>query len=427
MKKRATDIAPRTGKSAPARKQKRQAPFFASLLLACLFLFSACNSASLTQSAGNPIVSGKNTPSTGGTSIVGSPTSVVGSPTSVTSATATTSRPAGSTSTPTRSTPTSIPPLSVSLTGFDLPSGFSPYGITTGLDGTIWVSGNGTYQVAQFPANLRSSSQIVPYAFPGLGTLSNITTGSDGTFWLTDETGRIERLFPAGPYTGIGGVALPSGAAPAPITAGPNHTVWFGDIGSSKIGRITGDGLPVEFDLQKVLPFAQPAGITLGPDGAMWFTDAASNNVGRIPANATSSSQITTYATKLVPAGITQADHVLWFTESNVGDSSIGRIDPQTGKVTEYPLPFANQTPLAIVQGPCQQLWFIGRAGNGASQYIAIGALDPRTGKAQEFGLQTQTTGFDVGGLTLANGALWFTAQSGPGGLSKIERVTVAC
>ena len=62
---------------------------------------------------------------------------------------------------------------------------------------------------------------------------------------------------------------VPSGT-PEFITAGPDGNLWFTELQSGKIGRITPTGTISEFPLPSG---SQPTSITTGPDNALWFTE----------------------------------------------------------------------------------------------------------------------------------------------------------
>lgn len=75
--------------------------------------------------------------------------------------------------------------------------------------------------------------------------------------------------------------ALPTqGGVPYEITAGPDGKLWFTELVSSKIGRISPSGTISEFPIPT--DGSKPYGITLGPDNQLWFTEELGNKIGRI-------------------------------------------------------------------------------------------------------------------------------------------------
>jgi virginiamycin B lyase len=97
-------------------------------------------------------------------------------------------------------------------------------------------------------------------------------------------------------------------------------------------------------------------------------------------------------------------DGSLWYSGqlANV----LGRIDPKTGKVREYPLKTAHSGPHGLVEDRQGNIWYTGNTG------ALIGQLDPKTGKVTEYPLpdpnakDPHTLVFDRAGI------LWFTVQN---------------
>jgi len=52
----------------------------------------------------------------------------------------------------------------------------------------------------------------------------------------------------------------------------------------------------------------------------------------------------------------------------------LGRVDPKTGKVKEYPLKTANSGPHGLVEDKDGNVWYTGNTG------ALIGKLDPKSG-----------------------------------------------
>jgi virginiamycin B lyase len=99
------------------------------------------------------------------------------------------------------------------------------------------------------------------------------------------------------------------------------------------------------------------------------------------------------------------ADGSLWFTEQMV--SKLGRLDPATGAMKEYPLKGPNDGPHGLIADKNGDIWY---TGNFAAH---IGKLDPRTGEVTQYKMpdpkaeDPHTAAFD------SHGILWFTVQAG--------------
>ncbi len=246
-----------------------------------------------------------------------------------------------------------------------------------------------------------------PIPAPGASPV-DIVAGPDGNLWFTElYSGRIGRL-------SVGGV-LDQFQVPTPrawlwsITAGPDGNLWFteasvsGDVGTGKIGRITPLGVATEFPTPSLL--SAPHFITAGPDGNLWFTDTETSYIGKV----TTDGVITAFPVGVssVPQGITAGpDGNLWFTEA-LGNR-IGRMTP-AGEITEFNLPAPDSWPYEITTGPDGNLWFTEQAGK-------IGRITT-DGVVTEF---LSGLNFPAGIATGSDGNLWFLE----GGANKVWRLT---
>ncbi len=130
--------------------------------------------------------------------------------------------------------------------------------------------------------------------------------------------------------------AIPSGAIPGGIAAGPDGNLWFTEPEVARIARITLKGVITEFPLpdQKSLPIP----IVAGRDGNLWFLEVQANRIGRISTTGAIKEFLVPTASS-IPLGLfgltVGPDGNVWFTEMNEG--KVGRITPG-GAITEFPL-----------------------------------------------------------------------------------------
>jgi streptogramin lyase len=278
-------------------------------------------------------------------------------------------------------------------------------GLFLGLIGLLLVAGcEGT----QAPATL----DITAFSVPTLHSEPYaIAAGPDGNLWFLEMvTNQIGRITPQGQVSEF---PLPTYGGPTvdfldAITAGPDGNLWFTD--SIGIGRITPAGQITQFPLPP--PNNDPNGITSGPDGNLWFL--LGGKIGRM----TPAGQVT-----LFPLPTRQSDLVwitagpdgnLWFTVN--GDEQIGRITPQ-GQITEFPLPPSNGDPWGITAGPDGNLWFTELTGN------RIGRITP-AGQMTMFPLPAN--GIMSWGITAGpDGNLWFARGNQIGRVTPAGQVTL--
>jgi streptogramin lyase/Ca2+-binding RTX toxin-like protein len=246
-----------------------------------------------------------------------------------------------------------------------------------------------------------------PVPTAGSGPFS-IALGPDGNVWFTEvNSNKIGRVTPAGVVTEFTAPGRPGG-----ITAGPDGALWFTEVGGNKIGRMTTDGT-VTNEYTIPTPNTVPHRITTGPDGALWFAEAGADKIGRIATDGT----ITEFAIP-APAGRTPFDIVsgpdgnLWFTE--IHSNKVGKITTG-GAITEFTV---GDHPSMITAGPDGALWFSESDTEQANNPNKIGRITTG-GSFTEFA--PPTNGSKPQGITTGpDGALWFTEAAA----NKIGRVT---
>ena len=106
------------------------------------------------------------------------------------------------------------------------------------------------------------------------------------------------------------------------------------------------------------VPHSESGAITLGPDNALWFVENDDDRIGRL----TTSHHLSEFQLRdrACPAGITAGpDGGVWFAESSCGDDvgRIGRIDPSTDAIQEWPLK-TKQPYLWNIVSRDSDLWF---------------------------------------------------------------------
>jgi virginiamycin B lyase len=206
----------------------------------------------------------------------------------------------------------------------DFPISGRGWGITVGPDHDIWFTGiQNTSGIAYGILGRATAAGQVTEVLIGAWAES-ITPGPDGNFWLPDWTevagDAIVRVTPSGVETRFllpGGLHGPGDVGPAAVVVGSDGNVWFTEVRTAQIGRVTPSG--------GVAVFNAPGGwgIASGRDGNIWFTDSA-NKIGRM----TTQGDYVEFGIPTAnaqPWGISAgSDGNIWFTERGAGQ--IGRI-----------------------------------------------------------------------------------------------------
>ncbi len=247
------------------------------------------------------------------------------------------------------------------ITEYPIPITTTPYGITTGPDGKIWIvdSGNhvgGTFIGRMATSGAISESDLVQLPSPALGEAA--TTGPDGNMWVAQDN-QIDRV-PVGvtktseitPYA-LGGGTGGYGS----IVSGPDGRLWFG--WNKQIGAITTGGEIAGYETNSS---TSVSGVTVGSDGKLWYGEG--NKIGRMDTGGKTgagnefelpSGDSTIEDLTLGPDGN------IWFTLAT--PAAVGRITP-AGVITLFPTPTPSSLPFGIRSGPDGRLWFAEENGN---------------------------------------------------------------
>ena len=268
-----------------------------------------------------------------------------------------------------------------------------------GYDGP---TGNGT------PDGAFLAGEISEFALPAKSSPTGIIAGPEKKYlWFTDlGTAKIGKMTTSGAITEY---SLPKSSQPYVITVGPDGNLWFTDFGTSKVGKITTSGAITEYSLPE---HSAPVGIVAGPEKEdLWFAESNLSKIGKI----TTSGAITEYSLPKgsQPSGITAGpDGDLWFTDHQ--SSKIGKITT-SGTITEYSLP-SGSGPDRITAGPDGNLWFTDSITNKVGKITTSGTIT-------EYSV---SIGYELEGITAGpDGNLWFTVRN-QGNIGEIGEITTS-
>jgi streptogramin lyase len=173
----------------------------------------------------------------------------------------------------------------------------------------------------------------------------------------------------------------------AGIAAGPDGNVWFTNMQSDTLSRITMDGKETAFPLAASGKPFRPGSLAVGADGRFYLGGCVVSRGGcarSTVAAVTTAGALTPYS---VPSGdgpgttnglALGPDGNVWFAES----SHFAKITTG-GTVTEYPYPSGETKNefAGVTVGPDHHVWFTERDTNN------VGSVDPSTGKVSEVDL----------------------------------------
>ncbi len=248
---------------------------------------------------------------------------------------------------------------------FPTGAGSLPHGIAFDSQGRLWVTFQGYNEIAQMNMNGQIvATHTIPY--PNSNP-HGLTVASNGDVWFTGREGNIVGYFD--PTTdGFQIFPLPdpdpnsnpelNGNFPIYITQAPDGSMYFTNLLTSSVGRITPSGQLTIYQLpSKYGPpnNARPIAVVVQPDGVAIVTEEAGHAYATITPNGT----VTEYP--LTPSNAEGASltfdtaGTLWI-QYNTPDA-IAELQPD-GSLTTYPIPTLGAVQHRITIGPDGSLWF---------------------------------------------------------------------
>jgi len=202
----------------------------------------------------------------------------------------------------------------------------------------------------------------------------------DGSIWFTEAAaGKLGRLDPeTGDIVEIpnlpgGNSIIKDSTGKMYWTSGRTHQISMVDT-SSRETKI--------YDL--LTPKSNPYGIVVDQKDQVWWTQMIADKIGKLDPK---TQEITEYPVpKLAaPRRITvDSKGNIWFTEWR--RSKVARMHPDTGEITEFDMPQANSDPYDLMVDIEDKVWVTGFQSN------TIVHLDPSTGNIMEYPIPTPKT-----------------------------------
>jgi virginiamycin B lyase len=163
-------------------------------------------------------------------------------------------------------------------------------------------------------------------------------------------------------------------------------------------------------------PGARPHDALATRDGAYWYTGQMANVLGRVDPKTGQVKEFPLKTSHSGPHGLMEdRDGNIWFT-GNTG-ALIGKLDPRTGIVTEIPMPDPVKDPHTLVFDASGILWFTAQNSN------RVGRIDPMTNEVKL--LTLPTAGARPYGMTVSSKGTIYIAEFGTNGIAAINPATL--
>jgi streptogramin lyase len=307
------------------------------------------------------------------------------------------------------STPPNPPPATATpspapgtIVEYTIPTANSePGAIAQGSDGNMWfLEDASTNKIAK----ITPSGTITEFTLPTTNAFpAALVNGPDGNLWYDDEDNHLVKVTTAGAAT-----LFTMTADSVALTVGPDHNLWAPEFNGGNVDVYSTSGTQLH-SYPSGLGASQLEGVAAGSDGNMWIDPFGSPY--QVVKMITSTGATTLYS---LPASIQNSlrsiisgpDGNIWVVAQDSND--LVQVNVTSGASALFPVPSANSDAYGAVSDGTY-IWFT-EPGNNLTGYTnKIGKLNPSTGTITEYPIPTAAS-YPYGIAVLSSdGTIWFT------------------
>lgn len=319
------------------------------------------------------------------------------------------------------------PPTTIGgVTEFALPAPLRvPNTPTVAPDGSVWFGEQSVAGLAHFyPGNRTLVEYKWPFDYPAPPSSGGICGDKtdiwgvvlwNGKVWATDPTGN--QLVAMSPSSGqVTAVRVPTNSSfPYTLTPGPNNTLWFPELFTSKIGELSANGTLREYSLPGGAK-AEPSQIVFANSTTGYYADVGAGGPGT---GGVYSFDVDHFAPELLggkyltdPSSLAIASGALWVALH--GASSVASYNFTTKDWSYYPTTPVSWNPTTLpyfVHANGSSVWLNEHYGN------RIARIDPASGTLTEYSEASGIVNGSIIGNTLTfalgGGRAWFAEWTG--------------
>lgn len=248
-------------------------------------------------------------------------------------------------------------PKTAQFKEYHLPPKSGPHGLVADKDGNIWYTANFAAYVGKLDPK---TGEVTQYKTndPKAKDPHTPILDQNGTLWFTMQSSNmVGRLNPK-----TGEMKLVSSPTPK---SNPYGMVVSSKGGSHKIASIDPNTMEIH---EYVLPNAdsRPRRIVIADDDAIWYSDYARGYLGRLdPKTGQVKEWPSPGGPQSQPYGITRVGNIVWYSESGVKPNTVVRFDAQTEKFQTWTIPSGGGVVRNMMPSPDGNLWLACSGVNG--------------------------------------------------------------
>jgi virginiamycin B lyase len=213
-----------------------------------------------------------------------------------------------------------------------------PHGLISDKEGNIWFTANNKAYIGKLNPK---TGEVTEYPMPDPAARDPHTPVFDpnGILWFTVQIGNfVGKLDPK-----TGKVTLKQSPTPRSLPYGlrldSKGTPWYCEFGSNKVAQINPDTMEIKEYV--LIEGARPRRLAIAPDDRVYYSDHQRGYLGRLdpktgkveewPSPGGRNSR--PYAILVLPNG------TVWYSESNVQPNTLVRFDPADNSFMKWPIP----------------------------------------------------------------------------------------
>jgi len=212
-----------------------------------------------------------------------------------------------------------------------------PHGLAADTQGNVWFTGNFKGYIGKLDPK---TGQVTEYRMPDPAARDPHTPLFDktGNLWFTVQGGNmVGRLDPKSGEIKLATMPTPR-SLPYGMVVNSKNLMFFDMFGTNKMASIDSNMKVTEYALPNAA--SRPRRIAITSDDAIWYSDFSRGYIGRLdPATGKVTEWASPSGPKSEPYGIAVIDDIIWYVEANAKPNGLVRFDPKTQAFQSFPIP----------------------------------------------------------------------------------------
>lgn len=225
-----------------------------------------------------------------------------------------------------------LDPQTGDMVEFHLPPAARPHSIVPDAEGNLWYMGNSNATIGRLDSR---TGLIKEYATEARDPHTGVFHPNGQLYFTAQHAGKLGRLDPrTGDIREVATRERPYG-----IRVGPDGRLWVAYNGTNSIGVMAPDSMEVAY---YELPDAgsRVRRLDLDSEGHVWFVNSALGRIGRLdPASGDVREWPSPSGVDSHPYALAVVDDVVWYNESGMRPDTLVRFDPEAGTFQSWPIP----------------------------------------------------------------------------------------